>query len=74
MPTLTRDDNRIADSPELTEKMNLKDRIAVQLRRGKLSVKTIAENLDAKPDSVEKSLKRNRTLFVRTGDEWGLLG
>jgi len=74
VPTLTRDDNRIADSPELTEKMNLKDRIAVQLRRGKLSVKTIAENLDAKPDSVEKSLKRNRTLFVRTGDEWGLLG
>lgn len=73
IPILSRNDDAVTDSPELTEKMKPRDKIRLVLRRGEMSVKDIADRLEAKPDNVRKLLERNPKFFTRIGTNWGLL-
>lgn len=65
----------------LAERLPMAARIAAVLRSGPLTIAQVAEELDAKPDSVEKALRRGMgTKFTRFEDkaagnvfQWALL-
>ena len=60
--------------PEFLEKMSLKARIGELLKdEGKLPAKDIAEMIDKPENTVRSILSRNKGLFVRMGNEWGLM-
>jgi hypothetical protein len=70
----------IADVAELATGLPLWQRISHTLRQGSKTIKEIAEELDAKQDTVKKALARDNgrafTLITKTEDgvqRWGLL-
>ena len=67
----------VGDIPELEESLSLSDRIGVVIKHNKyapMSIEEIAEELQAKPDTVSKALRRNSELFARLpGNRWGLM-
>jgi hypothetical protein len=64
----------IDEVPEFIDTLSLKCRIKNILKEtGKLTVKDIAERLNANSDSVRVKLNSNKDLFVKLDDTWGLL-
>ncbi|MBT9148199.1 MAG: hypothetical protein DDT32_01969 [Syntrophomonadaceae bacterium] len=66
----------IREVPGLVEGLTLQDQIAAVLRHGAMSVAEIASEIDAKQDSVRKTLGRYKQKFViadTLGRKWGLL-
>lgn len=59
--------------PELEAKTPLRSRIYRLLAQGPLPVKDIATELGHPHDSVKTTLNRNPNLFIRVGNEWGLI-
>lgn len=63
-----------AESPELAEKMPLRQRLVAALRGGAQTIADLAEQLDAKQDSVKKNLERGLgKAFVRAPGPDGVL-
>lgn len=64
----------VAGSPDLAEKLNLRQRMLYLLRGGSLTIKEIADELKAKQDTVERTAYRNkRSFIVLEGGRVGLL-
>lgn len=61
-----------ADSPDLAATMSVRQRMAALLRRGALSPEAVAEEIDADVETVRRTVRRYRNLFVVIPD--GRLG
>lgn len=69
--TLERAD--MADSPELSSKLTIRQRLLVLLRRGSMTEEEIADEIDADINTVRKTVKRNqRDFIVLSGGRVGL--
>ncbi len=65
----------ISNIPDFHKEVPLKYRVQEVLKHGALSVKEIAEQLDANEDSVRHALQRDENKkFVKINNTWGLLG
>ena len=53
-----------ADTPDLAEKMPIRQRMQHLLRGGAVSMKQLAEELDADPDTVRRTAQRHRQIFT----------
>lgn len=62
----------VMDYSELAEKTAIHQRMVGLLRSGALTVAQIAEELDAKADTVSKTLRRFPERFVKVADGYGL--
>ena len=58
----------VAASPDLAEKLSLPQKMAYMLRSGSKTMKEIADELDAKPDTVKKAVYRNQGRFIVLDD------
>jgi hypothetical protein len=64
----------LADIPELSKNLPLKSRIEGELKRGALSVVSLAEVLEQKEDSIRVILNRHKDMFIKLSDgNWGLV-
>lgn len=63
----------VADIPELASGLSLKQQITNVLRHGALTASQIAEEIESKDNIVRAILYRNKHLFIKTGDSWGIL-
>lgn len=64
----------VADIPELSKSLPLKDRIIAELKHGGLSVALLSEALGEKEDVIRTILNRHKNLFVKlSGGNWGLV-
>ena len=65
----------MSDSPQLSAKLSTRQRLAEILKRGSMSVHEIAEVLEAKADTIYKTVQRNdRQFIVLAGGRIGLRG
>jgi hypothetical protein len=70
----------LGDRPELLARASLRQQIYALLRQGARTTASLAEELDAKPPSVERTLQRMRDdeLVLQVGTDrparWGLVG
>lgn len=62
----------INDSPGLEKLAPLKDRITRLLLNGPRCQSAIALKLEAKEDSVKTTLNRNKDIFKKMGENWGV--
>ena len=70
--TFTR--TEVADNPELSEKLSLQERMAHLLKRGPMKKTAVAEELDAKIETVDRVSRRHKERFiVLDGGKVGLL-
>jgi len=53
-----------SDNPELAAKMTVYQRMLPLLRRGAMSPEEIAAEIDAKPDTIEKTVRRHKKTFT----------
>jgi len=53
-----------ADNPELAAKMTIKQQMVALLRQGAMRPEEIAEEIDAKKDTVDKTVRRNSEIFT----------
>ncbi len=65
----------IANNPELSKSRTTKDRITDILKKGGMTVKEIAEELDKPETTIRMELNRdaNKGIFVKRDNKWGLL-
>lgn len=64
----------VADNPELAAKLTVRQRMAHLLRGGSMTMQQLAEEIDAKVDTIERTAYRNKGLFiVMEGGKVGLL-
>jgi hypothetical protein len=62
------------DSPDLAEKMTIRERMIHLLKSGAVMVDDLAESVDAKPDTIRKTVKRHsRTFTLLEGGQVALL-
>ncbi|MGA7239699.1 MAG: hypothetical protein WBY44_28730 [Bryobacteraceae bacterium] len=54
----------VAASPDLAEKMTVRQRMGCLLRRGSMTIEDLAAELDAKPETIERTAYRNKSSFV----------
>ena len=54
----------ITDNPELAGKLTIRQRMVSVLKRGSMSVQEIADEIDERVESVNKSIKRNHKHFI----------
>ncbi|MBN1458482.1 MAG: hypothetical protein JXA57_03035 [Armatimonadetes bacterium] len=54
----------VADCPDFAVNLSIRQRMAYLLRRVPMTPDEIAEELDAKPDSVRRTLRRHKRLFT----------
>lgn len=60
------------DMPTIEKAAPLFNRVLHELRHGAMSVKDLATELDAKPNSILQTLRRNTRAFVKLdNDQWG---
>jgi len=57
---------------DLAQDATLKDRIVESLRRGMRTYEDIADELEESPDTVRRTLNRNKKNFVKQGNQWGV--
>lgn len=64
-----------ADVEEFRPGLSVADQILAALRTGARPTKELVDALDAKPDTVDKTLRRlrDRGRVVKVGDDWGLV-
>jgi hypothetical protein len=58
----------VAASPDLADKLSLPQKMAYLLRSGSKTMKEIADELDAKQDTVKKAVYRNQGRFIVLDD------
>jgi len=64
----------VGASPDLASKLTIRQRMAYLVRGGAMTIKQLAEEIDAKPDTIERTAFRNKGLFiVLEGGRVGLL-
>jgi hypothetical protein len=64
----------VADNPDLAAKLTVRQRMAYLLRGGAMTMEQLAEEIDAKPETIERTAYRNKGLFiVMEGGRVGLL-
>jgi DNA-binding CsgD family transcriptional regulator len=54
----------LANAPDLAAKLTIRQRIASALRLGSMTAERLADELDADPESVKRTLRRHRAQFV----------
>jgi hypothetical protein len=54
----------VASNPELAVKLSIRQRMAYLLKRGAMDANIIAEELDEKPDTVQRIARRYKDLFT----------
>jgi hypothetical protein len=54
----------VASNPDLAVKLTIRQRMAHLLKRGAMAEATIAEELDAKLDTVQRTVRRYKDLFI----------
>ncbi len=65
----------ITDTPDLAEKLTVRQQISYLLRRGARTVSDIANEIGAKPDTVRKTISRYKDVFIEIdGGRFGLKG
>ena len=66
----------VGDIPELEENLGIAERIGIVIKHNKynpMAVEEIAEELQAKPNTVLQALRRNKDTYCRLpGNRWGL--
>ncbi len=60
--TLRRTD--VAESPELASKLSIRQRMAYLLRRGSMTIKEVATELDENPDTIKRTAYRGKGQFI----------
>jgi hypothetical protein len=65
----------VGDNPELSKVQPLRDRLIGILRGGLMTVKDLVEELDKPAATIRMELNRkaNKDIFIKKGDQWGLL-
>jgi len=64
----------VAETPELAVHLTTKQRLIALLRRGAMTIDELAAELGLKPDTVGRTLRRHRQVFVSLGGgRYGLL-
>lgn len=64
----------LADSPDLASQLSVRQRMVYLLKRGAMPAEQIAEEIEADPETVKRTIRRNRQLFtVIEGGRVGLL-
>ena len=64
----------VGDTPDLAGKLTVRQRMAYLLRGGAMTMKQLAEEINAKPETIERTAYRNKGLFiVMEGGRVGLL-
>ncbi|MBZ5586321.1 MAG: AAA family ATPase [Acidobacteriia bacterium] len=64
----------VGSTPDLADKLTVRQRMAYLLRGGSKTMKELAQEIDAKPDTIERTAYRNKELFiVLDGGRVGLL-
>lgn len=56
--------SNLADNPELAVKLPIWQRMMNELRRGPKNIAFLAEDLDTKPETIQKNVKRRPDMFV----------
>jgi hypothetical protein len=65
----------VSDNPDLAKKLSTKKRLRTILLSGSQTLSELAELLDVQPDSIRRTVDRNRKDFIKLGaDRIGLLG
>ena len=64
---------QVADSPDLAVQLSISQRMAHLLRRGALSPQAIAEEIDAEVETVKRTARRYKNIFVVIEGRLGLL-
>ncbi|MGA3099088.1 MAG: hypothetical protein ABSF25_21740 [Bryobacteraceae bacterium] len=63
----------VADSPDLARKLTIRERMMHLLRRGAMTAEAIAEEIEADPETVRRTIRRHKTMFtVMEGGRVGL--
>jgi hypothetical protein len=52
-----------ADNPDLAQKMTIRQRMIHVLKKGSMDIKTLADEIDAEPDSVRRTAVRHKAVF-----------
>lgn len=63
-PSITFECADISDNQELAGKLTIKQRMVSVLKRGSMTVQEIADEIDERVESVQKSVKRNNKHFI----------
>jgi hypothetical protein len=64
----------VADRPGLASQLSVRQEMAHLLRRGAMTPERIAEELDEKPETVKRTVRRHKNLFLVLPDgKYGLL-
>ena len=64
----------VADNPDLASKLTVRQRMRYALRKGAMDAECIAEEIDATPETVKRTVRRYKNLFVMIpGGRIGLL-
>jgi hypothetical protein len=64
----------VADSPELAGQLSVRQRMAALLRKGAMTPDEIAQEINAKAETVNRTARRCKNLFILLpGGKWGLL-
>ena len=64
----------VAESPDLADKLTVRQRMVYLLRGGAKTIKELAQEIEAKPDTIERTAYRNKGHFiVMDGGRVGLL-
>ncbi len=58
----------VADSPDLAGHLSVRERMRSLLRRGPMTLEAIAENIEAELDTVKRTQRRYKNLFVLIPD------
>ncbi len=53
-----------ADTPELAKKLSIRQQLAYALRNGKKDLRAVADEIEADPDSVRRTVQRYRNQFT----------
>ena len=53
-----------ADTPDLADKMTIRERMVYLLKGGSVTVDDLAKEIDSKPDTIRKTVKRHNRTFV----------
>jgi hypothetical protein len=56
--------NNPADTPDLAEKLTIRQRMLGLLRGGALPIEQVAEELDSKPDTIQRTVRRHKGTFT----------
>jgi hypothetical protein len=54
----------VADSPDLAAKLTIRQRMAALLRKGAMAPERIADEIDADPETVKRTVRRHKKVFI----------